>query len=82
MHTREKLPLGIELSMNFNPDSQLPAVRARVIGLGLLGRSMSIMLFLVVYIISNLFANGRARPLGDVTRVKIAKSTRMVDVDS
>lgn len=82
MHTREKLPLGVKLSVNLNPNSQLPAIRARAIGPDLLSRNMSTIPFILVSFISKLLATGRARSFENVTGVKIEESTRRVDVDS
>ena len=76
MRTREKLPLGVELSMNLNANSQLPAIRPRVIG-----SNGSTMPFILGSLISKLLVTGRMRPFGNVTRVKTQESTRRADVD-
>lgn len=76
MHTREKLPLSVELSMNLNANGQLPAIRARVTG-----RNISTMLLIFGSLILKLLVTERTRSFGNVTRVKAQEWTRRADVD-
>ena len=81
-HTGKELSLRIELSMNFNPNSQLPAIRVRISALGFIWEIRSPKAPIVICFILKLLATRWFCSLGVVIRKKTERSTRRVGLES
>ena len=82
IHTREKLPLGIQLSVNLDPDRQLPAIRAQVNTFDRIGARMWRKVLGFLCLIGHVLMTGTSWPTVSVVRKGIETSTRRLTLQS